>query len=256
MGITFHLPFDIQRWELHEIFALDSLTYFVAVVLIYFIRYTPVTIKTADTGTVWERITTGFRFLKANPLIFLFGNASFAIFVILIVQVHLLIPLYIDKHLIEDASVYASTEIYYSLGALLAGLAITKIFNKMHPVQAIILLMLITVAMLAVCTLTKSVFVFFIFAFVIGITNAGTRILRVTYLFHHTPNYLIGRTSSVFNVINVMLRWALISIFSTGFFSERNHVLWAYFICTVFVALWTIPLITRMKKLLVLSSKQ
>ena len=56
---------------------------------------------------------------------------------------------------------------------------------------------------------SKSIIFFFIANLLLGITNAGVRILRTTYLFSHVPNNLMGRATSVFSSINVMVRMFL-----------------------------------------------
>jgi MFS family permease len=247
-GFVVRIPMDIQPWPMYRIFAMDAATYFIATVLIFFIQYQPAAEKIIDTGTVMERIKTGYIFLKEHPLIFLFGNASYAIFVVLLVEANQLMPVYVHEHLEQDASVYASAEMYYAFGALMAGFTITKIFRKTNSVKAIIILMLLTVIGCYVCSFTKYALLFYAFSFLIGITNAGTRILRVTYLFEHIPNNVIGRTSSVFNVINILLRTSLIGIFSLPFFAFSNNVIYAYFICGTFILLWVIPLIKNYRR--------
>jgi MFS family permease len=248
-GFVIHLPADVQAWSLHRIFAMDAATYFIAALLILFIRYQPAVEKIIDTGTIMERIKTGYTFLKEHPLIFIFGNASHAIFVVLMVESNQVFPMYVDHHLHEDASVYASAEMYYAVGALFAGFAITRIFKHMHSVKSIILMMFLTVAGCYVCSFTKHAMIFYAFSFLIGITNAGTRILRITYLFHHIPNHIVGRTSSVFNVVNVLFRTSLIGLFSIPFFVSSNNVIYAYVICGTFILLWVVPLISNYKKL-------
>ena len=66
--------------------------------------------------------------------------------------------------------------------------------------------------------------------FLLGITNAGVRILRVTYLFKNIPNNIIGRATSVFSSINVIVRMSLIGLFSSPFFFEDDNIRWGYFI--------------------------
>ncbi|MFH1004281.1 MAG: MFS transporter [Bacteroidota bacterium] len=248
-GFVVHLSADIQKWELHEIFAMNAATYFIAVVLILFIRYKPALEKIIDTGTIWERTVTGFRFFKEHPLVFLFGNASYAIFVVILVEANQLAPLYIDQHLKEDASVYASASMYYALGALFSGFVITRIFKNIHSLQMIILMMFITVAGCYICSFSRSILMFYLFSLLIGVTNAGTRILRITYLFHHIPNHLIGRTSSMFNMINIFFRTLLIGLFSVPFFIQSNHVIYSYFICGTFVLVWIVPMVLKYTKL-------
>lgn len=252
-GLVIHLPKDITAWPLHRIFAMDAATYFISAILILFIRYKPAIEKVIDTGTIFERMKTGYTFLKQHPLLFLFGNASHAIFVVLLVEVNQIFPMYIDHHLHEDASVYASAEMYYAFGALISGFAITRIFRKMHSVKSIIIMMFLTVVGCYVCSFTKHAMFFYAFSSLIGITNAGTRILRITYLFHHIPNHVVGRTSSVFNVINILFRTTLIGLFSLPFFVSSNNVIYAYAICGTFILLWMLPLVFRYKELRLLA---
>lgn len=253
LGIHLTLPFDIKKWELHEIFLMDAITYFIAIVLISLINYIPTETSVIDTGKVKDRIKMGMDYLRKNPLIFIFGNATFSIFVILLIQVHLLLPLYVDRHLEQGADVYASAEIYYAFGALLAGFGIRYMFRKTNSVKAIVLLMVLTTAVLFVCAFTKSVAVFFSFSAIIGLTNAGTRVLRVTYLFNRIPNNMMGRAGSVFQMINILLRSIFLGIFAIPFFSQGSNVTWAYFIGGVFILLSIVPLLAKYKELNALS---
>ena len=54
----------------------------------------------------------------------------------------------------------------------------------------------------------------------IGFANAGARVLRLSFLFRHVPNQVIGRVNSIFGIINVMNRTVFILILSLSFFSE------------------------------------
>lgn len=248
LGFNINLPFNIQRWELHEIFLVDAVTYFIAIVLILLIRYKP-NVQQIQHGKILNRMKTGFNFLRSNPNLLIFGSASYTIFVILLIEVHLLLPLYVNNHLKEGADIYASSEIYYAIGALLAGFFIRNVFRT-NTVRAIILLMFITTSVLLICAFTRNFIIFFIFSLIIGITNAGTRILRITYLLNHIPNNLIGRTNSVFQVINILLRSLFLAIFSIPFFSYGSNITWAYFIGGIFILLSTVVLIKKYKKLL------
>jgi MFS family permease len=249
LGFAVRLPFEIRAWSLHEIFAMDAATYFVAIVLVAMIRYTPAEPMEVHTGTVVARMRMGFDYLKAHRLVFLFGNMAHAIFVILLVEVHLLLPWYVNNHLKADAGVYASADITYAIGALFAGLFIRFIFRNTPTVKAVVLLMLLTAAGCLTVAFTKSVFIFFAFSVLIGVTNAGTRILRITWLFNHIPNNMMGRAGGVFQLINIFLRSVFIGLFSIPFFSAGSNVTWAYFIGALFILLSAIPLITRYREL-------
>jgi MFS family permease len=79
-------------------------------------------------------------------------------------------------------------------------------------------------------TFYNSLIVFFVGSLVLGITNAGIRILRTTYLFNHIPNNLIGRATSVFSSLNIIVRISLISLLSLPFFDLGDNIRWGYLI--------------------------
>ncbi|MDQ3051391.1 MAG: MFS transporter [Bacteroidota bacterium] len=248
-GIVFTMPFSFPKWELQEIFLLDGITYFVSIALVAMIRYHLAVLRNIDTGTIKERVKTGLAYLRKNPSLFAFGNYSYAIFVVLMVEVFMLLPVYVDTHLNSGSDVYASAEIFYALGAMLAGIFIRWIFKNRNTVYSIIVLMVMTAGIFYWVAFTRSVGVFFIFSFLVGITNAGARVLRTTYLFNHISNDVIGRTNSVFNVINILLRSLFLLLFSLPWFSTGSNITWTYFICGTFVLLAASLLMKRYHQL-------
>jgi len=242
-GFVFRLGFAFPKWDLQDIFLMDGLTYVVSIFLVSLIRYKPSKAFVPDTGKITERIKAGFSYLKKNPSLFVFGNYSYSIFVVLLVEVFMLLPIYVDNHLEKGSDVYASSEVFYALGAMMAGISIRWIFRRRETVQSIIVMMVLTTIIFYLVAFTKVVGIFYVFSFLIGVTNAGTRVLRTTYLFNNISNDIIGRTNSVFNVINIILRSAFIGLFSIAWFNTGSNITWAYFICGTFVLLSVIPLI-------------
>ncbi len=247
LNIPFHL--HIIPWSLSSIFLTDGITYFIAIILIMKIQYTPHTEKHHEEGSIMERLKTGSDFLKKHPALLVFGVCSLSVFVVVLTHVILLMPIYVKNHLNASAGVYAMMDVYYAIGALLAGAFIRQLFKNMSTVKAIIILMFLTLGILLVCTFTRSVFIFFAFSFVFGITNAGTRVLRITYLFHHVPNHVIGRVNSTLNVLSVLCRILLSAIFSFAFFLRGDNIIWTYFFSAVFILINVILVATRYKEL-------
>lgn len=256
MGFNILLPFPFPKWTLQDIFLMDGITYIIAIVLIGLIQYTPTVTRNIDSGSIIRRIKVGFKYLKDHPLIFMFGNTSYSIFVVLLVEVFLLLPMYISNHLKEGADAYASSEIFYAIGALFAGIFVQYAFRKVNTINAIIFMMILTSLIMFITWASTSLIWFYVFSVLIGIANAGTRVLRVTYLLNHIPNNVIGRTGSVFGMINIILRSIFILIFSLAFFSEENNVIWTYFICASFVLLSMMPIIMNHRKLIELKPKE
>ena len=98
--------------------------------------------------------------------------------------------------------------------------------------------------------------VVFIANLILGLTNAGVRVLRTTYLFNHIPNNVIGRTSSVFNSLNIMVRMCLIGLFALPFFTTNDNVRYGYLVGTIMVLISIIPLLLHYKSLINLDKKQ
>lgn len=243
------LPFSMRPWGIHEVIALDAATYLLAFLIVLAIRYEAITKREIDTSPIRERFKLGFAYLQQNPQIYLFGIASYMVFVVLIAEGFYLIPMYVNKHLQEGADVLALGEVVYSTGAILAGIMVNRLFGKNRPVLGIILLMIICILILVWVAFTKSILVFVIFSLFMGLTNAGIRVLRITYLFRVIPNHIIGRASSIFNSYNILMRSILIGVFSMAFFSESNNVTWAYFICSLVVVAGLIPILINYKKI-------
>lgn len=243
------LPLTIKAWSIQKIFLLDGCTYILAMVLIYFIRYTPTVKNTISTDPIMVRLKEGFRYLRKNPLLFHFGNASYTVFIFVLISTHVLWPSYISQHLQAEGDIYATTKVHYALGALFAGFFINKLFRNKSTVYSIIVLMLIALVGFTVLASTKNIVLLYIFALGLGIANAGIRIQRITYLFNHIPNHIIGRTNSVFQSINIFLRAVFLGIFSIPFFSQGSNIIWAFVIASVAVFISLFPLLLNYKQL-------
>lgn len=255
LGLEHIFSFTIEPWPLHKIFLMDACTYFVAFILILSIKYTSIKPKIIDTGSMFKRLKQGASFLKQTPLLFYFGICSYTIFAMLMIHIHQLMPIYVNKHLGASSAVYAGAEMLYAIGALISGIGIRWAFKNTNTVKAIIILMLMSVFVFELTAFTQHSLILIFVCFVLGITNAGTRVLRITYLFNHIPNNIIGRAGSVFQTLNVIMRFSFISLFSLTFFAKTDNITWAYFICGLFIFLAIIPLLYFYKRLLNLKSE-
>lgn len=240
---------QIQSWEIHEIFLMDGITYIIAMSLIYFIKYVPTVVNVISKEPVLVRLKEGIQYLKKRPAIFHFGNASYTVFIFVLISTHLLWPIYVEKHLGELGNIYAITKMNYAAVALFAGFFISLIFRKSNIILSIIVLTIIALIAFFVLSVTHSIYVLFGLAVSLGIANAGIRIQRITYLFNHVPNNIIGRTNSVFQSINILLRSIFIGLFSWTFFSEGSNITWAFVIAGGVTVLSLLPLIFNYTKL-------
>ena len=255
-GVDIQIPLfghiTIEAWEIYEIFTLDAITYLVSVVLIRFIRYRPDKVFEVDKGRLIDRLQTGFRFLMDHKLIFLFGFFSHCIFVIMLVSLFTIMPMYITNVLGAGGEVFGSMEMLYGIGALTAGIFISKLTANINRVLAIILMIFLTTLLLIFCGFIYAIPYYFITGLLVGFTNAGTRILRVSYLFAHVPNRVIGRVNSVFSVLNILMRVIFVLLFSLAFFATSTNIIYAYFTLACFTLISGLVLCRYYKKLALL----
>lgn len=244
---TTALSVTIPKWEIWEIFMLNAFTYFVAAVLILRIKYTPAK-QVLPYTTILYRIKQGFTYLKQNPHVFVFGLFSYSVFAMLLVEVHAVLPVYVNHHLNENGSVFAIADGIYAVGALFAGLFVRKIFTGSSTKKAIIFLTLLTALIFVWAFATKAIWIIYTVSIILGFTNAGIRVLRLTYLFNHIPNELMGRVNSIFNMLNILLRTLFIFIFSIPFFNFGNNIIWAYLIMALFIFISAVMLIINKQK--------
>jgi len=229
-GFNFNLPFDVTKWAIHDIFLLDAFTYLIVIAIFSLIKYQPISNYDIHVGSLISRLKVGFDYLRSNKTVFIFGLTSYMLFAFTLVELHVVLPSYVHDFLAADGNVYASSEVYYSLGAIFSGVLILRIFKRINSFYSVIILMFFVSLAFLSMTFYKLLWVFFLGNLILGVTNAGVRIVRTTYLFNNVPNNLIGRVTSVFSSLNIVVRVVLISILSLSFFDFEDNIRWAYFI--------------------------
>lgn len=233
----FHTGILFKPWQLHQVFLLDGLTYIISLLIISAIHYKFSITPNETDNTILERLKVGFRFLSSHRPLFLFGTASLSVFLTVIVSNYIMAPTYIYHHLKGNAAVFGGMEIAFAAGAILAGLFIRHIAVYTNEVSAVIGLMLLSTVVYVAHLFNQSTVIFFALTMLYGLSNAGVRILRVTYIFHHVPNHIFGRTGGVFLMIHIVMRMSFIALFTLPFFSDGIHILRAYLVFAVFLLL-------------------
>lgn len=252
LGFRLPLGLHFKPWDLQDVFLSDGITYVISFFIIYFIRYERLVPLHFESGNVWERLKTGFSFLKKKPVLFTFGNAALTIFLTVIVSSYVMNPSYVVSHLKGDAGVYGASEMYFAIGAVFAGAMIRRIFRSWPEISSIILMTAVTAAIFFLSIVNHNFFIFYFFNLLYGLCNAGTRIMRITFMFHHVPNRLIGRAGSVFSTINIILRMVFSGLFAMAIFQGKN-IIYAYLIFGVILLIAIFFLVRDRKRLMLLS---
>ena len=237
----------VEAWTLQEVLLLDAGTYLVSWFLLLFMRYERVAKRHVQSGSVWLRLRSGMTWLKEHPTVMFFGSASYVLFVTVLVTGFYLQAIYVENHLHAPVSVYAWSEMAFSLGAVMAGLLIMKIFGRIRPTIAILILYVLGSTFFFTGVSNHWLPLFYFTFFLLGTSNAGTRILRVTWLFRHVPNDTMGRVGGVFNSLNVIFRIALIGLFALPLFTGAG-VIWAFAIQGVLILLAAVVLMWNDRK--------
>lgn len=240
---------NFGKWQVYEIFMLDAGTYLLAVVVIGLISYQSVAERRVETISFTERLKNGFNFLRNQPLVFVFGNATYFLFAAILVSSFFMLPIFIKEYLGGTERIYGLAESAFALGSLMSGVFILFLFPKHRLTLGIIVLMLVSALLFVFIGSNTNITLFLVAYLIIGFGNAGIRVLRTTYLFNVIPNAVIGRTSSVFTVINSIFRMLLIALFTLPFFNSGSNVRFTMYILAAFVLSGAVVLIVYYKRL-------
>lgn len=222
---------QFEAWTMSEVFLMDGITYALGFVLISLIPYTPDPTRMARRdGGVFDRIKLGFQYLKDDRPLLVFGIFSYVVFFTLLIMIQNSVPIYISDVLLqgkeEGAMTFALLEAYYAGGAILAGIlgiSFSKYLTSGTLIRLIIGLAVLTGALYFFWSFTQMPKLFIYSGLLLGLGNAGIRILRITYLVRIVPNYMIGRVNSFFSIANVLMRTLMYALLALPIFSALDN---------------------------------
>jgi DHA3 family macrolide efflux protein-like MFS transporter len=240
LGLPLSSPIQIDAWPIHKIFLMDGITYVFAFILISMIQFTPLTVRPKEVMKLKERLQSGWNWLMDHKRVLQFGIASYLLFGTVMLVSFYLCASYVSLHLKLEGDIYATAEMFYSVGALLSGLFIRYIFRNRETARNIAILTFITGAFYCSLHFFQSVSLLFVSMLFLGISNAGVRILRVGFLFENIPNQYYGRVNAVFFLSNLLIRSFFIGIFALPFFLKEENFSFTYLIMAAVLAIATI----------------
>lgn len=241
------LPFHIAAWDMHKIFFVDGISYFIAVLIFSFIKYVRIADRIIDTGSIRERLRTAHTFYKKNPSVVYFGLGSAGVFLTIITGTNQVTPLYIKDFLHASASVYASAEMYFALGAIIAGFFIKKITQDHKEIRYILIASLLSLLLYFTLITYYHVQVFLMIFLLLGFFNATIRIMRFSIFFQVIPNAIYGRIGSYINIYFTIIRLFVILLLTQSFFYE--NVVYAYALMMLLILLGMIVVYMSRKNL-------
>ncbi|HYG50543.1 MAG TPA: MFS transporter [Flavobacteriales bacterium] len=245
-GITYNGVVYLRPWPLHYVFLVDGLTYVISAFIIFTITYTPVKKDAVDMSGLLERMKNGANFLLQHKTIFVFGVCSYIVFATLIVFGFYVMQVYTDEKLLSGVGTVAIGELFYTGGAIFAGFTTTGLLKYMHKSTLIMVYMGVAILLLALLIVLPNHFIYFLSSFLYGLTNAGIRIARTTWLFQRVPNRMMGRSGSIFNNFNILFRLIFIWLAGLGIIDrDVNNIL---YVLIGSIAAGMVPLLIWRKK--------
>ncbi|KRF23151.1 MFS transporter [Paenibacillus sp. Soil787] len=190
----------------------DAMTYFLGFGLFLLIPYIK-NRSVAANGAVsmWSNIREGFAYLKTRPLLVMFFLCALMPFLFVMVG-NYLYPVYITSVLHGGASVLGAADMIFAIGAVLAGLTVPLLMQRLGSYYTTILSFVIFSLSIVFFYVFPLVSIFLLFKTLNGWGNAGSRVARNTILMEMVPNHLIGRVNSFFNTVGMGMRVLLIGV--------------------------------------------
>ncbi len=234
-GLTLPSFLITEPWMIEEIFLLDAATYALGIGVLSLISFRSLPGVKATGKNVIRQLQVGLDYLKNHRFVIIFGLASYAVFVAVIIEGFYLLAPYVQNALNSTGEVYAMGEMTYAAGAIFAGFTIRWLFKKLTLTDSVIILVFIAASVFFVMYVNRNIFIFYVVSVFLGLANAGVRIQRVTYLFKKVENEFYGRVNSIFNLCNILCRILFLSLFALPFFHVSDHIVYPFLILSIFV---------------------
>lgn len=204
----------IDKVFLSHLLVVDALTYLIGAVLIFLVPYQPQRKDNAAANvSFFANIKEGYHYLKTKPLLNLYLISALMPF-IGVMMGNYLFPIYVTKTLGASATVLGLGSTIYAIGAIVAGLTIPYLMNRLNSYRTTIATGVVYAVAVTVTALFPAALIFIAMQFLHGWGNAGIRVARNTVLMEIVPNHLIGRINSFFNAFGMAMRVSLLTLFT------------------------------------------
>ncbi|MFY0545872.1 MFS transporter [Brevibacillus sp. H7] len=206
----------LGAFGLHVVLLVDALTYLAAFGLLSTMEYRFTLERQAreNAGTSWlGQLKQSWLFIREKRGFILFGISALMPFIAVMAS-NLLAPVYVNQTLGEDVLVFSFAEVTYAVGAVAAGFFVSTVSRKIGQFAAmvgnILLFAMVMIAMVAIPTGA----VFVAAGIFFGWCNASVRLIRQSLYMIIVPKHFMGRVMSFLNSIGMVMRLALIGLFT------------------------------------------
>ncbi|WP_418642687.1 MFS transporter [Vibrio chaetopteri] len=151
-----------------------------------------------------------------------------------------LVPIYLSENQ-QSGEWFAWWQINYGVGAMVCGLMIVKVMNKVSHQQLMLVSMASISVLLCVMTMTLSPLSIVLVALLIGVFNATNRIARVNKLHHEVDNSVRGRVDGGMKLFSTALQsasYVVIAYLANYQLTELGFAIGALVIMLATFAMW------------------
>jgi MFS family permease len=197
--------FLISRVPLSWILLFDTGTFAAALVVLSFVPYRRNPGLDANVGSAWKLMFEGLDYLRIRPRLSLVLFGSYLPFLGVMIGGYLL-PVFIKNTLRAGPEVYGFAEVFYSSGAVLAGLIVPPLSGKIGLLPTLLLTVGCYTVSVVANPLYPGVAVLLGSLALQGLGNAGSRVARSTMALETIPNELMGRVNLFYSALERLLR--------------------------------------------------
>lgn len=186
------------------ILLLNALAFIVGSFFLSRMQHTPIELDT-EGEPFFETFKNGISYLMERPYIFLLGVVSIIPLVSTMVY-NVVLPGYVSITVGGDSIVFGLSDMFYGIGALLSGFIAASLAKRLSQSRTIILFFLISVLILVVVAFNTTILLLYVGSILIGLTNSSLRILMTTTLMETVSKTYMGRSTSVWMAISLLLQ--------------------------------------------------
>ncbi|WP_245596192.1 MFS transporter [Paenibacillus taiwanensis] len=186
------------------ILLLNALAFIVSSLFLRRIQYVPL-VHEQETDSFYQTFKDGIRYLTERPYIFLLGVVSIVPLVSTMVY-NVVLPGYVSTAVQGDSVVFGLADMSYGIGGLLSGLIAAPLAQKISRHGTILLFFLVSVLNLLAIAVNSTILILYLGSVLVGLTNSSLRILITTSLMESVSKAYMGRATSVWMAISLLLQ--------------------------------------------------
>jgi predicted MFS family arabinose efflux permease len=193
------------RWGLGTAFAIDAATYALSALALLALHHRPAPAEAPrESGLAMAR--AGIAYLRRHRAIAGFGVASVIPWVATI-SLNVVLVAYVLDVLGLSATAYGLADMTYGVGAMSSGVFAALLVLRLGEWRAMTAVLVVLIGCyVALAASPAAVPTFYVLLFVAGFCSSAFRVITSAFLFKVVPNEVMGRTSSTFLLVSMLLQ--------------------------------------------------